>query len=188
MNIIIKKTIIIALLLLLVACDYGKSLFIKDDIQSIEVIQHSSIEILQAMEVEANSARAFLQNGALIHKAKLNLYEVNCEVEVNTVSESRQTIEPGVFNVVTISEQESPIVLFTKPLQIASLDYAWLYDSTPIDTKRYYLFRLEAQDKDSQSDVRSVICRGAQSEPYNARLPRLGEMQVAVGSYIKFNL
>ncbi len=184
----IKKIFIIALLLLLVACDYGKSLFIKENVQSIDVVQRSSIEIRQAIEVEANSARAFLQNGLVISKSKLNLYEADCEVEINTVSESRQIIEPGVFNVVAISEQESPIVLFTRPLHIASLDYAWLYDNTPVDTKRYYLFRLEAQDNHSQSEVRAVICRGAQSEPYNARLPRLGEMQIAVGSYIKFNL
>lgn len=185
---IINNSLLIIMVGLLVACDFGQSFFIKKNDQYIEVVPQATIEILRVLTVEPNSARAFLQNGVAIHQAKLNLYDIDCEVEINTVSELRQTIQPGIFNVFAISEEESPIVMFSTPPVVASLDYAWLYDNAPVDTKRYYLFRLEAQDKESQSEVRAVICRGAQSEPYNARLPRMEEMNIAVGSYIHFNL
>jgi len=67
------------------------------------------------------------------------------------------------------------------------LTYAWASDS-PVDIKRYYHFKLSAQDPQSKSQVRALICRGAQDEPYNARLPTLEQMKLAGGQYIIFNL
>ena len=91
-----------------------------------------------SIEVAPNSARAFLQNGEVISITQLNLYDVNCEVEINTVSESRQLIEPGIFDVLAIGQEESPIVM-SKPVMVASLTYAWGSDS-PVDIKRYFYF------------------------------------------------
>ena len=107
---IINNSLLIIMVGLLVACDFGQSFFIKKNDQYIEVVPQATIEILKVLTVEPNSARAFLQNGVAIHQAKLNLYDIDCEVEINTVSELRQTIQPGIFNVFAISEEESPIV------------------------------------------------------------------------------
>ena len=187
-----KFFITLFILLLLTAC---QSTLIKTNDSYFETASHSSIEITQSLDVSPNSARAFLQNGEVIPQVKLDLYNVNCEVEINTVSETRQTILPGKFNIHSISQDESPIVItpeMKKPVMVASLQYAWGGDSdSPVDIKRYYQFRLSAQEPESMNSkvkVRSLICRGVQDEPYKAELPTLEEMQAAVGSYIIFNL
>lgn len=178
-----KNITIILIFFTLSAC---QTPLINSEGRYVTVARTASIEITQILEVAPDSARVFLQNGNAIATGKLNLYQVNCEVEINTISESRQLIEPGIFNVLAIAQEESPIVM-SKPLMLASLSYAWASDS-PVDIKRYYHFRLSAQDAQSKSQVRALICRGAQAEPYKARLPTMEEMKLAVGQYIIFNL
>ena len=179
-----NRVIVILFIITLSGCQ--STALIESEGYYVEVAAKSSIEITRVIEVAPNSARAFLQNGKVISMAQLNLYDINCEIEINTVSESRQIIEPGIFNVLAMAQEESPIVM-SKPIMVASLTYAWTSDS-PVDIKRYYHFRLSAQDSQSNSQVRALICRGAQDEPYNARLPTFEEMRLASGQYIIFNL
>lgn len=178
-----KIFLTISVLFFLSAC---QSTLIRSNDSYFESSQQATIEITQALEVPANSARVFLQNGAIIPVAKLDLYSVNCEVEINTVSEARQLIKAEKFNIIAIAQEESPIVM-RKPVMVASLAYAWSSES-PVDIKRFYRFRLSAQNPDSDSQVRALLCRGAQSEPYQAELPTLEQMRAASGTYIKFNL
>ena len=179
-----KKAALILTLITLSACQTAA--LIESEGRYVEIAATASIEITQSIEVAPNSARAFLQNGEVISITQLNLYDVNCEVEINTVSESRQLIEPGIFDVLAIGQEESPIVM-SKPVMVASLTYAWGSDS-PVDIKRYYHFRLSAQDPQSKSQVRALICRGVQDQPYKAMLPTFEEMMRASGQYIIFNL
>ena len=178
-------------LFLLSAC---QSALIKEDGKYVEISRQASIEITESLEVAPNSARAFLQNGEIISNGRLNLYDVNCEVEINTVSEQRQTINAGVFDVISISQDKSPIVNkkeLPKAIMVASLgstwqNIAWYYNS-PVDIKRFYRFKLSAQDSSSKSEVRSITCRGAQDTPFNAELPTYEEMRIASGHFLKFN-
>lgn len=179
-----NKVIVILLIMTLSGCQ--SAVLIESEGRYVEVVAKPSIEITQAIEVAPDSARAFLQNGKVISMAQLNLYDINCEIEINTVSESSQTIEPGIFNILAIAQEESPIVM-NKSVMVASLTYAWASDS-PVDIKRYYHFSLSAQDSQSNSQVRALICRGAQDEPVNARLPTFEQMRLASGQYIIFNL
>ncbi len=186
-----QKIALIFSLLFLSAC---QSTLIKEDGRYIEVSSQASIEITESIEVGPNSARAFLQNGELIYSGQLNLYDVNCEIEINTVSEKRQTIEAGVFDIRSISQDQSPIVKqqgVKKEIMVASLGTEWqevAWDSnSPVDIKRFYRFKLTARDSSSKSEVRSVTCRGAQDTPFNARLPSSEEMKNAGGHYLKFN-
>ncbi len=172
------------LFLMLTAC---QSTLIHSNGNYIEADAQATIEILQPLKVHPESARAFLQYGELQPKGRLNLYEVNCEVEINTVSEQPQTIPPGVFRIISIVQDESPIVLL-KAVKLAALNVSWSDDASPVDIMRFYRFYLQPLEPDSQSDVRSITCRGAQSEPFNAELPSLQEMQAASGLYLKFNL
>ena len=145
----------------------------------------SSIEITHALQVSPGSARSFLQRGQQIPMNQLNLYDSNCEVEINTVlDEQYQEIKPETFNVIFIVWDESPIVM-RKPLMFASAELAWSSDS-PVDIKRYYYFKLTAQDPESLSQVRALICRGEQDTPYNAQLPTFEEIKNATGQLIKF--
>jgi hypothetical protein len=193
---IITLSLLSMILILLSAC---QSALIKSDNVYTEVSAQATIEITRMIEVAPNSARAFFQNGELIRYGQLNLYDVNCEIEINTVAEEIQQISPGIYNVIAIRQEESPIVNRTKQksVMVASLSYSPVAFSSssdsPVDIKLYYHFRLarqkQADDASSaKTQVRAVICRGAQSEPYDARLPTYEEMKIASGPYILFNL
>jgi len=183
---------IIILMYLLSAC---QNTLIQSDGNYYKISPDASIEITQQLSVPANSARAYLQNGQLLRHTGINLYDVSCEVLINTVSESRQTISSGVFTVLSIEQNESPIVM-RHAIQVAALDYSYQQyargggsgSGSPVDIKRYYRFKLAAQNPEKQvTEVRSITCRGPQDEPYKARLPTFNEMQAAVGSYITFD-
>lgn len=175
-----KTFITIFALFLLVAC---QSPLIQTDGSYLKPDSTSTIEITQSLDVSPNFSRAFLQAGKNILPESLNLYLVNCEVEINTVSENEQIIKPDKFNIIAISQEDSPIVMI-KPVMVASLNYA----SSPSDIKRFFRFHLSTQNSSSKSDVRALICRGIQARHGEAQLPTLEQMQTAAGSYIKFNL
>ncbi len=187
------RPLVLFLLFILSGCQ--SALILNDDVYT-PISNKGSIEITQTIDVSPNFARAFLQKGELITSGQLNLYAVNCEVEINTVSEERQTIEAGIFNIVSISQDESPIVDRQREKSeaiVASLELsrgllAWDWDSdSPVDIKRFYKFKLLPQEVGSRNDVRSVVCRGVQDSPYNAELPSFEEIRAASGKYLIFN-
>ncbi len=178
-----KYIIIFITLVFLSAC---QPTLIRSDNSFFETKSNPSIEITQRLEVLSNSARVFFQNGVPIHLNQLDLYSVNCELEINTVSEEVQFVEPGVFTITSINQDESSFVMM-KPIMVASLNYATGVEQ-PVDIKRFYRFRLSPQKSESESQVRSLICRGVQARPSSAELPTLNEMQMAVGKYIIINL
>jgi len=171
---------------------------IRSDEAYISISNEATIEITQAIEVSPNSARAFLQEGEVIPYEQLNLYEVNCEIEVNTVSEDRQTIEAGVFNIISILQDESLIVDNENEkdeLMVATLGFsrelaAFGNSDSPVDIKRYYKFKLSPltpKQAGSKTEVRSVTCRGVQDTPFNAELPSFEEIRAASGKYVTFS-
>lgn len=179
---------------LLTACQ-GYNTLIKSDNSYFEISPHASINITQELSVPANSARAFFQNGELLSHTGINLYNISCEILLNTVSESRQIITPGVFTITAVSQNESPIVM-TKSIQVAALNFNYQQyafgggggGDSPVDIHRYYKFKLSANEPSKQiTQVRSLTCRGMQDEPYNAVLPTFNEMRAALGHYVKLN-
>jgi len=193
-----KITLIIIALIILTACQ-GQNTLIKYDNSYFKASPSATIEVTQELSVPANSARAYFQSGELLSHTGINHYNVSCEILVNTVSESRQIIAPGVFNVTSISQDESPIVM-RRTIQVAALSFNYQQyalggggggsgGDSPVDIHRYYRFKLSAQDTSKQKiQVRSLTCRGVLDEPYDAVLPTFNEMQAAVGQYVKFDL
>jgi hypothetical protein len=178
-----KNLFAILLVIILSGC---QSVKIKQDDQFISIAQDSTIEIMRSIKVPPNSARAYLQNGNLLPGTGINYYQVNCEIEINTVAEKYQTVQPGKFKVKSVRMEESPIVM-SKPVLYASLKLTSTDSDSPVDIKRYYHFALQSIDSNEESDVRALICRGILEEPYLAELPTFEEMQQASGDYIKFN-
>lgn len=180
-----KGLILLMTAIILTAC---QAPLIQTDNSYQEISRQASIEITRSVSVPPNSARAYFQGGELLSHTGINLYEVDCEIEVNTVSEQRQTIAPGIFKVIAVAQEESPIVRrdWHKPVQLAALNYAWADDS-PVDIKLYYHFKLAEKKPASGAQVRAIICRGAQDNPFNARLPSFEEIRIASGEYLKFN-
>lgn len=139
------------------------------------------IEVKNKVSVEADSARAFFQLGELIHSSRLNLYEVNCELEVRDVLDTEQTISPDRFKIIKAQQDQSPIVFF--PNQ--KIHYAINREEGPSDIKRFWKFTLQSQQ---QPNVMHLICRGVQDFPANAELPTVEEMQQALGSLVDIHL
>lgn len=181
-----KSFILLSLIFLLTAC---QTTMIKSDDSYLTTSSQATIEITQQLTVPPNSARAYFQHGELLRHTGIDFYAVDCEIEINTVSESRQAIEPGLFNVISIVQDESPIVM-TMPVMVASLNFArgGGDGGGPVEIKKFYRFRLSAQDPEAETQVRSMTCRGAQDDPYKAELPTYSEMQAAVGQYVILNL
>jgi len=188
-----KNILTIIAVILLTACQ-GQNTLIKSDDSYFQISSAATIEITQELSVPANSARAFFQHGGLLSHTGINLYDISCEILINTVSESKQIIAPGVFNITSITQDESSIVM-RKTIQVAALNFDYRQyalggggGDSPVDIHRYYRFKLSAQDPSEQiTQVRSLTCRGAQDEPYKASLPDFNEMQSAVGQYVKFD-
>lgn len=176
-----KFVFVLSVSLLLVAC---QSPLIQTKDSYLQPASDATIEITQTITVPPNFSRTFLQSGKVISPVSLNLFRINCEVEINTVSETRQIIKPEKFNIIAIAQEESPIVM-SEAVMVASLNYV---SSTPSDIKRFFRFHLSAQDPESKSKVKALVCRGAQDNHFDAQLPTLEQMQAATGSYIKFNL
>lgn len=190
-----KIILIMIAVFLLTACQ-GYNTLIKSDGFYFQISPSATIEITQELSVPANSARAFFQNGELLRHTGINLYNISCEILINTVSESRQTIAPGVFNITSVTQNESAIVM-NKTIQVAALNYDYQQyargggggGDSPVDIHRYYKFKLSAQEPSKQiAQVRSLTCRGVQDEPYKASLPAFNEMQAALGQYVTFDL
>jgi len=149
--------------------------------QYYPIAQNAWIEIQQKARIEPDNARAYFQDGKWIHPSSLNLYEVNCELEVRDVVEKYQWINPGKFEIIRTQQDQSPIVF--GPGKSTTL--AWNQDQAPSDIKRFWKFTLQSKQ---QANVMHFICRGVQDSPYNATLPTSTEMQTAVGQHIKLHL
>lgn len=165
--------------LLLAACQAN---LIKKAETFTPIQQASWLEINKRVTIPAGHTRAFFQGGNTIDINLLDLYQVNCELEVQQVAADEQTVEPGRFEITAISQQLSPIVKTTS-YRVASA--GMLASSTQTDTRRYWQFRLSSMH---QPQVRSLICRGIQDTHEQAVLPTVEDISKALGAYMTIHL
>jgi len=136
------------------------------------------IEIKQPLQVSPENARVYLQNGKQIKPSELDFYQVNCEIEVNQVLDNIQTVFPGRYEIINISIDESSVVF----MENAKIKIASLATSFPMEIKKYWKFSLQSKQ---HPEVINLFCRGIQNMPFDAQLPTLEEIKLAVGAYIK---
>jgi hypothetical protein len=168
----------ISLGLFLNACS---SLLIEDEHAYIGLNEDAWIALNEPLTVTVEEIRIFIQRGQVIHNSELDLYAVDCELEMQTLSDKERLIQPDRFDIKKISQESSPIVM-ASPYQIASLQQI---ASSPADIKRSWIFYLHSE---KQPEVRALICRGVQNPEESARLPELEEMQAALGDLITLYL
>lgn len=184
----IKRTLAFILLmasLLLGACQQD---LLKPQIQTQErsrfqpIATRAWIEINQPLIVYAGHARAYLQGGRIIQPSELNLYAVDCEVEITTVSEQNQQVPAGRYAISKTDILASPIVWLPGQKQYL----AWFgFDRDGMDIKRFYKFYLQSSQA---PQVLHLFCRGIQDSRSQAELPTLRQMRAAVGDYISLHL
>lgn len=145
----------------------------------------SRVVVKQPLTVPPGKTRVFLQYGKVIPRSERNDYAVNCNFDINTLSDSPRTIEVGVYTV-TRSLRRSDDVASREPLRLAaSGSLAGMmssdYDAggTPVLFEEVVL----TLTSNPPSDVRELACRGAMDEPLEMQLPTLAEMRQALGAY-----
>ncbi len=176
-----KKQWIIALTsLLLISCTGMK---IQPNAKSSfeKFSQTPWIEVKEALKVSPTNARAYLQNGKQISPSQLNLYQTNCEIEVNKVLDIEQIIYPGRYEITHISTREGPVVF----LKHSKVQYAMGGGRSSIDIKRTWRFKLQSQQ---YPNVLFMHCRGVQDNEFQAELPTIAEIRQAVGHIIDVHL
>jgi hypothetical protein len=139
--------------------------------------------VKQPLTVAPGKTRVFFQYGQLIPRSQRNDYAVNCNFEINTLSDSPRTIEPGTYTV-TRSLRRSNDVVSRGPLRLAARELQagmLLRDDggTPVLFEEVVL----SLSSIPPSDVRELACRGAMAEPSEMMLPTLAEMRQALGDY-----
>lgn len=141
-----------------------------------------TFELLEDMPIRAGRTRTYLQDGAIV--AGVNEFRPHCQLEINTLSESPQTVRADRFVVTRIGTRTDQVVQ-SAALQLAALDgiARWPFDGFMDGELRrmyVYIFHLHS---DRQPDVRALICGGAFDSPGLAVLPTLGDIARALGRY-----
>ncbi|MFK5893518.1 MAG: hypothetical protein QM504_09890 [Pseudomonadota bacterium] len=175
-----KKTSILLSCFLLISCK-GMLIQSHTDSNYSEFKQSAWIEIKNTLQVEAEHARVYLQNGKQIKPSELDLYQTDCEIEVRKVLDFPQTVFPGRYEIEAISIDVSPIVF----MQNNKIKYAFAGNSAPVDVKRFWKFTLKSE---KYPEVMFLLCRGVQDRPSDAQLPTVVEIKQAVGDNIEVYL
>ena len=143
----------------------------------------SRVVVKQRLTVPPGKTRVFLQYGQVIPRNARNDYAVNCNFEINTISDSPRFIEAGSYTVIR-SLRHSDDIVSRQPLHLAALGMQAgmiLRDDggTPVLFEEVVL----SLTSTPPSDVRQLACRGAMADPSEMQLPTLAEMRQALGVY-----
>jgi hypothetical protein len=143
----------------------------------------SRVVVKQRLTVPPGMTRVFLQYGKVIPKHARNDYAVNCNFEINTLSDSPRYIEVGTYTV-SRSQRRTDNIVRLEPIRLAALDrLAGLMtrrdDGAPLMFEEVRL----SLTSTPPSDVRELACRGVMADPSEIMLPTLAEMRQALGAY-----
>jgi hypothetical protein len=143
----------------------------------------SRVVVKQRLTVPPGKTRVFLQYGKVIPRSARDDYAVNCNFDINTLSDAPRYIEVGSYTV-TRSLRHSDDIVQRQAVRLAALDLSagmmiWRRDGTPVLFEEVVL----TLSSTPPSDVRELACRGAMAEPTEIELPTLAEMRQALGEY-----
>jgi hypothetical protein len=144
----------------------------------------SRVVVKQPLTVPPGKTRVFLQYGKVIPRGERDDYAVNCNFEINTLSDSPRTIEVGSYTV-SRSLRRSDDIVSREPLRVAAagrLAGMMIFrrdGGTPVLFEEVVL----SLTSTPPTDVRELACRGAMDEATEMMLPTLAEMRQALGAY-----
>lgn len=149
-------------------------------------IQGGTLEIHRDVEIGAGRARTFFQDGVPAHG--INEFKPFCQIEVSTLRETAQTIQPDSFAVTPVGGRFEQVVE-RLPVQVAGLFIgvgsggSMSGSDGPSRVSHVLYFRLHSP---KQPDVRGFACGGAFDDPGNADAPTLQDIANALGAYATF--
>ena len=145
-----------------------------------------TVQFNRALPINPGSATVRLQYGQIVPRNGVQEQDPFCILEVNTVSNQAQWVQPGRFEILQVMRSVSEITAAgSLPINpgLMKTGMGGGYD-TPSFLYYITLFRLRA---DAQPDVRSLRCAWNQMAPGNRSLMRhltLDEMHQALGDWI----
>jgi len=148
-------------------------------------IQAAALEVHRDIAIPSGRARTFFQNGKQV--SHINEFKSFCQLEISTLQEHVQTVNPDRFTVTRVGRSMEEIVE-ARSITLAALDNFILArgvgsdgnDGGPTRITQMFRFHLHS---DRQPDVRSVSCGGAFDEPADADAPTVQEIAADLGDY-----
>lgn len=140
-------------------------------------------QLNQPLTIQSGSATVRLQYGQIVPRNSVQEQDPFCVVELNTVSDTPQTLRPGNFDVLRVTRSVSPVFAggAHSPFMKARLVFD---DGDP--TFLYYITTFRLRDP-AQPNLRSMTCAWNQMAPGNRALMRhlsLGEIRSALGDWM----
>jgi len=133
--------------------------------------------------IPADSATVRLQYGRVVPRNGVQEQDPYCVVELNTVSEAPQTLQPGRFQIGRVTRSVSFIAKATSPLMKAG----YVGDDDEGDPSFLY-YKTEFRLRDAaQPNLRGMTCEWNQMAPGNWPLMRhltLDEIRGALGDWM----
>lgn len=150
-------------------------------------IQAAVFELHHDITIPSGRARTFFQNGKQV--SHINEFKSFCQLEISTLQEYAQTVNPDRFSVTRVGRSMEEIV-DARSITLAALDTFALGESSddsggPTRITQMLRFRLHS---DRQPDVRSLSCGGAFDDPVDADAPTMQEIAADLGDYATLEL
>jgi hypothetical protein len=139
----------------------------------------SKLVLMQAVMIEPGTTRTFLQRGKPMALGDFNRYRVNCNFEVERLSERVQRIEPDTFIIKKVQRMMTEVVQHDA-YQPRFLTVEYADPSSPLVTHGYHLWL----SSEKQPDVMRVTCRGAFDDLSDAEPPSINEVREALGNIV----
>ena len=141
-----------------------------------------SVQLNQVLPINPGAATVRLQYGQIVPRNGVQEQDPFCIMEVNTLSDQVQMLQPGRFKVTQVTRSISTITAAaSSPLH----KVRHVYDDGP-PSFLYYITTFRLHDP-ARPDVRSLRCAWDQMAPGNRGLMRhltLDEMRGALGGWI----
>lgn len=139
-------------------------------------------QLNRPLTIPPNAATVRLQYGQIVPRNSVQEQDPFCVVELDTVSEAPQTLQPGRFEVWQVVRSISTITATTKSPYIKAL---YVFDDGD-PSFLYYITEFRLRDP-AQPNLRSMRCAWNQMAPGNRALMRhltLDEIRWALGDWM----
>jgi len=164
------------LALLLSACQTSSTVRESLDGSVYRQLEGSTLVLNQDLNIAAERARVFIQNGAV--RTGFNSFKTHCAFEIDSIRHDGAVIRGGSFAVSRVQAAIVQVVM-REPLRLAAL---WRVDGMDGGgSQSYYAgyhFWLTSAD---QPQVRRMSCFGVYAEPGELYPPTVEEIRAALG-------